>query len=295
MENIYKFSFKEIPIIIVAADDNQPRKDPEKNRNRLLQSIKQIGLQQPLVVRAVDGEEERYTLIDGHRRFACAKDLGYKSVPCIVHKNLKPGEYERVRFEVQNNRMAWKPMEKAEAFHRIMITNHFKTNKAAAHYLGISESTVANSIQLRDQSANLRELMAEYQLNQSQRVEFIRLKPKLRKIRELEIDQISIKLFEKAKNKVIDNAKDFRKLGKVFLRATANENELHKFLTDPDMTIEDLEPLVIRSGSSLILEKVIASISESLQHAIKFQEKEEALLFQLYELIEKYKKIKPKI
>lgn len=49
--------------------------------NELADSIDLIGLQQPLVVTK---ENNKYTLIAGHRRFEAVKSLGWSTVPCIV-------------------------------------------------------------------------------------------------------------------------------------------------------------------------------------------------------------------
>ena len=80
----------------------------------------------------------------------------------------------------------------------------------------------------------------------SYRAELARLRPKLRRIKEFQISDIVKVLCEKVQYKVIKNAKDFRKLIPMFLRAGANEQHIHRFLCDPDMTIGELERLTGR-------------------------------------------------
>jgi hypothetical protein len=89
-----------------------------------------------------------------------------------------------------------------------------------------------------------------YALSVSYRAELARLRPKLRRIREFQINHILKVLCEKVRCKVIKNAKDFRKLIPIFLRAGANEQHIHRFLCDPDMTISELERLAARSEVS---------------------------------------------
>src|SRR3989344_8540058 len=110
----YPFYFKEIPITKVARDMHQPRADlEESNRNHLKKSLEMIGIQQPLVVQAIGEGEEMFQIIDGHRRYLCAQDLGYKTVPCIVHKSrLKAGEFERIRLEERIIQMGGSPWKK---------------------------------------------------------------------------------------------------------------------------------------------------------------------------------------
>ena len=89
-------------------------------------------------------------------------------------------------------------------------------------------------------------LLDRYGLSVSYRAELARLRPKLRRIKEFQISDIVKVLCEKVQYKVIKNAKDFRKLIPIFLRAGANEQHIHRFLCDPDMTIGELERLTER-------------------------------------------------
>jgi len=53
----------------------------EKRKAELLESIKEHGILEPLIV-IPDGDE--YSILSGARRFECTKELGYTEVPCIV-------------------------------------------------------------------------------------------------------------------------------------------------------------------------------------------------------------------
>jgi len=54
----------------------------DENRHaELLESIKEQGVLEPLVVTPQDGN---YVILSGARRFECAKELGFETVPCIV-------------------------------------------------------------------------------------------------------------------------------------------------------------------------------------------------------------------
>jgi len=90
-------------------------------------------------------------------------------------------------------------------------------------------------------------LLDRYGLSVSYRAELARLRPKLRRrIKEFQINDILKVLCEKVQYRVIKNAKAFRKLIPIFLRASANEQHIHRFLCDPDMTIGELEQLTTR-------------------------------------------------
>lgn len=80
----YPFKFSELPIDVIETDKNQPRKAfglrSGGDHNRLLKSVRYYGIEEPIKVSEIS--EGRYIIMDGHRRFACAKELNFKKVPC---------------------------------------------------------------------------------------------------------------------------------------------------------------------------------------------------------------------
>lgn len=279
------YKYQELSIEKIQRDPDQPRKDfgTEGDENKLLISIKERGILEPIEVSEL--EDDKFIVINGHRRYIVAQKLGFKTIPCIVFPHLKKGDLETIRFEVQTNERRWKPSERSEALNRIKTEKNFKSNKELAQHLGLSETVVANSLQLRNLVMEYLSLMEKYDLPESYRVEFMRLKPKLRKLGKMEVNDIITNTFERVQNHVIKNAKDFRKLGRIFLRATANERELTHFLSDPDMTIEELEQRTLQSGSSLLVEQLIKYISSKRQKGVDFSSQEKEFLEQLRELL----------
>ena len=53
--------------------------------NELVESIREHGILNPLIVRPIDGKEDEYEIISGHRRRHAAEILQMKKLPCIVH------------------------------------------------------------------------------------------------------------------------------------------------------------------------------------------------------------------
>ncbi len=286
--------FKELPLEEIEQDPDQPRKDfgVQGADDRLIVSFKEIGIQQPLVVLQVD--PHRYKIIDGHRRHIAARELGLKSAPCRVYTKLAKGELERIRFEVQNNRRDWKPLERSEALNRIKEQKGFKSNKELAECLGLSTTLIHYSLHLRKQTMEYLGLMEKYELPETYRVEFIRLKQKLRRIKDLEVNDITIILFKKVKSGVISNAKAFRQLRKIFLRAYLNENELYEFLTDADMSVDDLEVQTVQSGPSLLVEKLLLELGKIFQEGSDVSEQDASTYAQLRDfLVSKFPLVNP--
>lgn len=57
---------------------NPPNRTDKRSIHELMESIKQFGILMPLMI------THDCKLIDGHRRLACAKELGMTDVPCII-------------------------------------------------------------------------------------------------------------------------------------------------------------------------------------------------------------------
>lgn len=285
MTETYNFIFKELPIDDIELDVEQPRQDFGTNGdgNRLLLSLKKYGLEEPIKVTEV--EPGRYVIIDGHRRYKCADKLGWEKVPCRIYPKMDPGEFESRRYEMQNNRRPWRPLERAESLQRIKNYNNFQTNKELGNHVHLNSTTVSNSLQLKNEHHKYLELMARNELSESYQFEFIRLRPKIRKIKKFQPTEIIDLIFKKVKHQVITNSKEFRKLGKIFKRATANENELNEFLSDPDMTVSELDQKTIQSGFSLDLEKLIEALSKKQSDGVGISKKEKLLIKELQSLI----------
>src|SRR6266571_254696 len=82
----------------------------EEDMNELLESIREGGIRVPISVYA---EGARFTLIDGERRWRCAKKLNLRAVPSIVVP--KPTRLENLllMFNIHNVRVDWDLMPMA--------------------------------------------------------------------------------------------------------------------------------------------------------------------------------------
>lgn len=66
--------------------DNHPYKViDDDSMDELVESIREHGILNPLIVRLMEGVENSYEIISGHRRFHAAQRLGLKKVPCTVY------------------------------------------------------------------------------------------------------------------------------------------------------------------------------------------------------------------
>ena len=119
------FIFRDIPLEQLESDPKHWRftviDETEVEDARLLASIREYGLLQILVVNQL--EDDRYQVIDGHRRYACARQLGLSTIPCRVHVGLDTAEVQRLRFALQNTVKPWTQAELATVRRRIKQLN----------------------------------------------------------------------------------------------------------------------------------------------------------------------------
>ena len=73
---------------------------------RLIESMERFGVLEPIAV-----EEGTYRIVKGHRRYGAAKAIGLSCVPCVVRPKMNEGEYELLRFMLQET---WKPLTKQQ-------------------------------------------------------------------------------------------------------------------------------------------------------------------------------------
>jgi ParB family transcriptional regulator, chromosome partitioning protein len=112
----------DIPPPDIRPNDENPRIHfPETTLQMLADSIDEVGIQVPLSVYPDDQNGPTlYVLIDGERRWRCAKDLGMATVPAIVNPPPNPTDNLRRMFNIHMVREPWADMPTAWALKKIM-------------------------------------------------------------------------------------------------------------------------------------------------------------------------------
>ena len=72
---------------------------------RLARSIERFGLLCPLIV--IPAAENRYRILDGHRRYYCAERLNLSSAYCHILPAMEADEYEYRRFLIHETVEPW--------------------------------------------------------------------------------------------------------------------------------------------------------------------------------------------
>jgi ParB family chromosome partitioning protein len=133
-----------IHVDLIERNPFQPRKDfSGEALSELIESIKQHGVLQPLLVRPYGGH---YQLIAGERRWLAAKQAGCDEVPCRVLE-LDDRRVCEAAIEENLKRKDLNVLEKAQAF-QDYLTRFGSTIEELAKQLSMNRSTVSNYLRL---------------------------------------------------------------------------------------------------------------------------------------------------
>ncbi|MBI5625147.1 MAG: ParB/RepB/Spo0J family partition protein [Elusimicrobia bacterium] len=141
---------QQIPPDNIRRNDNNPRLIfREEEMNQLLESIRKGGIKVPI---SVYPEGSGYTLIDGERRWRCAKKLNHATVPAIIQPKPAPLENLLMMFNIHNVRLDWDLMPMALKLVEIQKMLEKKgepsTPKALAAITGVRLPTVERALEL---------------------------------------------------------------------------------------------------------------------------------------------------
>lgn len=137
-------NFKEIDINLIKLNPYQPRTNfNQKDIDDLSSSIKELGLIQPITVKA---EIDNYELISGERRLRAFKQLNIKTIPAYVRKADDQTSLEMALVE-NIQRKDLDPIEIAISYVRL-IDELKLSQEEMSKRVGKDRSTIANYIRL---------------------------------------------------------------------------------------------------------------------------------------------------
>ena len=125
----------------------QPRKNfDEENLNDLVNSIKERGVIQPIIVRKSNTDNSKYEIIAGERRWLAAQKAGLHDIPVVVTDadDLKSLEFAIVE-NVQRHDL--NPLEEAQGYKRLIDDFSYDQEKVSK-FIGKSRSHITNSLRL---------------------------------------------------------------------------------------------------------------------------------------------------
>ena len=125
----------------------QPRKNfDEENLNDLVNSIRERGIIQPIIVRKSEDQISKYEIIAGERRWLAAQKVGLHEVPVVIAEadDLKSLEFAIVE-NVQRHDL--NPLEEAQGYQRLINEFSYDQEKVSK-FIGKSRSHVTNCLRI---------------------------------------------------------------------------------------------------------------------------------------------------
>ncbi|MFH1662284.1 MAG: ParB/RepB/Spo0J family partition protein [Candidatus Falkowbacteria bacterium] len=141
----------------------QPRKEfSHRHLEELVESIKQYGIIQPLIVTAKNGE---YELIAGERRLRASKIAGLKEVPVIVRKF---DEHEKLEVALIENiqRQDLNAIEEALAYRKLIDEFNLSQDEMGRR-VGKSRPVITNSLRLLNLPEEIQQALIDGKISSS--------------------------------------------------------------------------------------------------------------------------------
>ena len=141
-------TFAEIPIDLIHANRKQPRSVfDEDEMAELVNSIREIGVLQPIVVRpSTEGGNQPYELVMGERRWRATREAGLKVVPAIIRSTTDDDLLRDALLE-NLHRSQLNPLEEAAAYQQLLDDFGCSHDELASR-IGRSRPQISNTLRL---------------------------------------------------------------------------------------------------------------------------------------------------
>jgi ParB family chromosome partitioning protein len=149
-----------LPIAEIRPNRFQPRDHfDEEALGALAESIREVGVLQPVLVRELD---DGYELIAGERRWRAARRVGLQTIPALVRHTDDAGALEHALIE-NLHRDGLDPLEEAAAYQQL-IEDFGLTHDDVAARVGRSRATVSNTLRLLQLPPSIQRALHERKL-----------------------------------------------------------------------------------------------------------------------------------
>jgi ParB family transcriptional regulator, chromosome partitioning protein len=295
---------KEVPTGGLRANPHNPRTLFDREPMTVLrESIEKVGILVPLTVYLASGQQ-KYTILDGQRRWMCAQQIGLQKVP--VNQVAEPTLVQNIvtMFQIHKLREDWELMPTALKLEVLMKELDERNDRKLAQLTGLDPAVVVRCKKLLTYSPKYQDLMLDPNPERRLRADFfIELYPVLtdsvvKKMDWFSKDKVTQRMLVKYKNPDSDlkAVTDFRKIKQHLSNARRAHQEalisrrLREYTFNDSLSIDHL---VIRSADVSAsarkilntIEKIEASLNRLVPSDYYGEERLWAALERLYRLI----------
>jgi ParB family chromosome partitioning protein len=259
-----KMKFDYLPLSKIDVSLSNVRKSNlEEGIDELANSIKEIGVQQPVVV--LEKQDGRFDLIIGQRRYLACKKIGLKDIPALITTVKDKTEATVKSFSENIHRLDIEYRDKMQVATELL--NKYGSIKKVASQLGVSEQTVKNYLGYSAVPEKIKKLVDDKKLSASTAIRIakniqdedqaFRIAEKVKEIPRSEDRRKIIDIAKENPKKTVSEVEKIMKDQKfkqitidVTLRvSTALERACNEYRSDAeDITLEALEEWLTKRG-----------------------------------------------
>lgn len=246
---------KSVPTGDLRANPHNPRLLFDKEPMDVLRSsIEKVGILVPLTVYK-GRSQSHYTILDGQRRWMCAKDLGLKKVP--VNQVAEPTVVQNIvtMFQIHKLREDWELMPTALKLEVLMDELQERRDKRLAALTGLDQAVVARCKKLLSYPAKYQDMMLDPDPRKRVKADFfielyaVRNDRVVAKMPWFRKDQFTRRMLQKYQNpdsdlKAVTNFRTIKQHitnAKNANRVPAITKRLHEYVEDDSLSIDHLE------------------------------------------------------
>jgi len=150
---------RKAPIEFLRPNPRNPRKRfPDPELDELAASIRERGILQPVLVRAIPRVADAFEIIAGERRWRAAQRAGLHEIPILV---IEAGDRQALELAIIENvqRSDLNALEEAQGYEQL-ASDHGYSHQDIARVVGKSRSHVANTMRLSKLPEPVRALLS---------------------------------------------------------------------------------------------------------------------------------------
>jgi ParB/RepB/Spo0J family partition protein len=217
----------------------------------LRESIDKVGILVPLTVYWAKGRNT-WVILDGQRRWICAKELRLKTVP--VNQVAEPDQVQNIvtMFQIHKLRQDWELMPTALKLQVLMDALEENRDKQLAVLTGLDQAMVVRCKKLLSYPQKYQELMLDPDPEKRIKADFFIELYAVLKDRQVgnmpwfSRDKFTVQMLERYNTKHLKSVTDFRKVKQYITNAvkagkvSAVSHRLREFAENPNVPIEHL-------------------------------------------------------
>ena len=151
---------RKLPIEFLKPNARNPRRSfDEEQLESLAASVREKGVIQPIIARAVPGARNSFEIVAGERRWRAAQRAGLHEIPVII---IEASDKETLELAIIENvqRADLNPIDEALGYEQLMTQFQY-TQADLARVIGKSRSHVANTLRLLNLPEAARKLVTD--------------------------------------------------------------------------------------------------------------------------------------